>query len=110
MTKKPDEEKGLGDILKKLSSLSGNSSIVSEESIKNLLKDLPVAKDIFLNVVDNAKGAKGEVSKLLQEEFRKYLGKVEVEKIVDYLAENYDIDAKLSFKKKKNKNDEPDSN
>jgi hypothetical protein len=109
MAKKSDDEKGLGDILKKLSSLSSSSSIVSEESIKGLLKDLPVAKDIVLNVIDNAKGAKGEVSKLLQDEFRKYLGKVEVEKIVDYLAENYDIDAKLSFKKKEAKNKEPDS-
>ena len=109
MAKKSDTENGLGDILKKLSALKNSSSIVSEENIKALLKDLPMAKDIVQNVFDNAKGAKGEVSKLLQDEFRKYLGKVEVEKIVDYLAENYDIDAKLSFKKKKNKNDKPDT-
>ena len=106
------EEKGLGDLLKKISSLSGQSGLVSEENIKNFIKDIPIAKELaketIVSALENAKGAKGEVSKLMQDEFRKYLGKVEIEKIVDYLAENYDIDAKLSFKKKKKDSNDTD--
>lgn len=97
-----DDEKadsGLGDLFKRIQSLG---SAATEENIKNIIKDIPTAKDVVQNLMQNAKGAKSEVANMLQEEFRKYLGKVDLEKIVDYVAENYDLDVstKVSLKKK----------
>lgn len=96
-----NKEKGLSDLLKKLSNLSQSSNIISEENIKSLLKEIPAAKGVLSHVVQNAKGVSGDVSKLLQEEVSRYLGRIDTDKVVDYIAKNYDIDVKLSFKKKK---------
>ena len=95
-------ESGFGDLLRKVSALG---AAATEDNIKSMLKDIPAAKDVVQNLMQNAKGAKGEVAKMLQDEFRKYLGKVDIEKIVDYVAENYDLDVKtqVSLKKKTKK-------
>ena len=102
-TKEHRDHKGLGDIFKRVASASLGSSFMSEESIKNLLSDLPVSKDIISSLVQNAKGAKEDFTKGLREEFRKYLSKLDKESLIDYLVENYDIEVNASFNFKKKK-------
>jgi cell division ATPase FtsA len=86
------EESALGDLFKKLSALG---AAATEESIKNIIKDIPIAKDVAKDVVNNfVQNAKGAI------------GKVELEKIVDYVAEHYDLDIKANIKKEKRRPDE----
>jgi hypothetical protein len=98
-------EGSLQDIIKRVVSVGVGAAFMTEESVRNILGDLPLPKDIISGLVQNAKGAKEEFSKNLGEEFRGYLKGLDTERIIDYIAENYDVEvnANFSFKKKKNK-------
>lgn len=98
-------EKGLGDIIRRVVSVGIGAAFMTEESVKSLLNDLPLPKDIVTGLVQNAKGAKEDFTKSLREEFRKYLSHLDTENIIDYIAENYDVEVNASFKFKK-KNEE----
>ena len=95
------KEVKLSDIFKKIQTLGSGQ----EENLKNILREFSGAKEVVSNVVQNAKLAKDDVAKLLQEELHKHVGKMEIEKIIDYIAENYDLDlqSKISLKRKKKK-------
>ncbi len=95
--------KGLGDMFKKIASVGMGAAFMTEESIKGVLNDLPVSKEIISGLVSNAKGAKEDFTKGLREEFSKYLSRLDKESLIDYLVENYDIEvnASLKFNKKK---------
>lgn len=99
---KNNDVKGLGDIIKRVVSVGVGAAFMTEESVKNLLGDLPIPKDVIAGLVTNAKGAKEEFTKSLREEFRKYLTKLDTEKLIDYILQNYDVDvnANFTFKKK----------
>lgn len=94
------DKAGIADIINKVVSVGVGAAFMTEESVKSLLGDLPLPKDIVNGLVQNAKGAKEDFSKNIREEFGKYLSKVDVEKLVDYIAENYDLKADISLKKK----------
>lgn len=105
------KESGLQDIIKRVVSVGVGAAFMTEESVRNILGDLPLPKDIVSGLVQNAKGAKDEFTQGLREEFKKYLSHLDTENIVDYIAENYDVEvnASFSFKKKAkgNKNAKP---
>ena len=98
-------EGSLQDIIKRVVSVGVGAAFMTEESVRNILGDLPLPKDIISGLVQNAKGAKEEFSKNLGEEFRGYLKGLDTERIIDYIAENYDVEvnANFSFKKKNKK-------
>ncbi len=94
--------KGLGDMFKKIASVGMGAAFMTEESIRGVLNDLPVSKEIISGLVQNAKGAKEDFTKGLREEFSRYLSRLDKESLIDYLVENYDIEvnASLKFNKK----------
>ncbi len=104
--------KGLGDMFKKIASVGMGAAFMTEESIKGVLNDLPVSKEIISGLVQNAKGAKEDFTKGLREEFGKYLSKLDKESLIDYLVENYDVEvnASFKFKKKSSKKSDQDGN
>jgi hypothetical protein len=108
---KTGDVKGLGDIIKRVVSVGVGAAFMTEESVKSLLGDLPIPKDVITGLVTNAKGAKEEFTKSLREEFRKYLSKLDTEKLIDYILQNYDVEfnANVSFKKKDSDSDRPKS-
>lgn len=99
-----DAPKGLGDMLKKIAQVGMGAAFMTEESVRGVLNDLPVSKEIISGLVSNAKGAKEDFTKGLREEFSRYLSHLDKEGLIDYLVENYDIEvnASLSFNKKSN--------
>ncbi len=105
------EDKGLGDVFKKISSLGLGSAFLSEEALKNIIGDIPLPKNIVNGLLENARVAKEDFAKSLGDEFRRYLSKVDTDKAIDYIAENYDIEMKASFslKKKEKKASSSDS-
>ena len=75
---------------------------MTEDAVKNILGDLPLPKDIVSGLVQNAKGAKKEFSDGVRKEFREYLSKLDLTKLVSNALENYDfnIQATVTLKKK----------
>lgn len=95
----------LSDIAKKIVSIGVGAAFMTEDTVKNVLKDLPLPKEIITGLIQNAKSSKEDLIKSVQEELRNYLKEADYQKIIDNLVENYDIEinAKVNFKKKKSK-------
>lgn len=97
------KEGGLQDIIKRIVSVGVGAAFMTEESVRSILGDLPLPKDIVSGLIQNAKGAKEDFSQGLRDEFKKYLSHLDTENIIDYIAENYDVEVNASFKLKKKK-------
>ncbi len=96
------KESPIGDIIKKVVSVGVGAAFMTEESVKKILDDLPLPKDIISGLVQNAKGAKEDFTNSIKDEFKSYLSKVDATKIASDLLEKYDVEveAKFRFKKK----------
>jgi polyhydroxyalkanoate synthesis regulator phasin len=92
----------IGDIIKKVVSVGVGAAFMTEESVKKILDDLPLPKDIITGLVQNAKGAKEDFTSSIRDELRTYLTKVDPTKIVSDILDKYDleVEAKIKFKKK----------
>ena len=99
------KESGIADVIKKVVSIGVGAAFMTEDAVKNILGDLPLPKDIVTGLVQNAKGAKKEFSDGVRKEFREYLSKLDLTKLVSNALENYDfnIQATVTLKKKKGK-------
>lgn len=93
----------IGDIIKKVVSVGVGAAFMTEESVKKVLEDLPLPKDIISGLVQNAKGAKEDFTNGIREELRTYLSKVDASKIVMDILDRYDVEVETKFKFKKKK-------
>ena len=96
MSEKKDS--AIGDIIKKVVSVGVGAAFMTEESVKKILDDLPLPKDIVSGLVQNAKGAKEDFSNGIREEVRNYLSKVDASKIVMDILDRYDVEIETKFK------------
>ena len=96
------KESPIGDIIKKVVSVGVGAAFMTEESVKKILEDLPLPKDIITGLVQNAKGAKEDFTKSIREEIKNYLSNVDASKIATDVLDKYDveIEAKIRFSKK----------
>ncbi|RPJ68992.1 MAG: hypothetical protein EHM20_16870 [Alphaproteobacteria bacterium] len=99
MSEKKDS--AIGDIIKKVVSVGVGAAFMTEESVKKILDDLPLPKDIITGLVHNAKGAKEDFTKGIREELRTYLSKVDASKIMTDVLDKYDVEVEAKFKFKK---------
>ena len=105
--KNKDKESGIADVIKKVVSIGVGAAFMTEDAVKNILGDLPLPKDIVSGLVQNAKGAKKEFSDGVRKEFREYLAKLDVTKLMSNTLENYDFNIQATIKlKKKEKKEE----
>lgn len=102
MSEKENKSSPIEGIIKKVVSVGIGAAFMTEESVKKILEDLPLPKEILNGLVSNAKGAKEDFTNGIREEIKSYLSKVDATKIASELLEKYDIEveAKFSFKKK----------
>lgn len=102
MSDKNEKDSPLGDVIKKVVSIGVGAAFMTEDTVKNLLNDLPLPKDIVTGLVQNAKSAKEDFSNSVREEIAQHLNKVDPKKVVAQVLDGYDIEvnAKFSFKKK----------
>lgn len=99
MSEKKDS--AIGDMIKKVVSVGVGAAFMTEESVKKILEDLPLPKDIISGLVQNAKGAKEDFTNGIREELRTYLSKVDASKIVTDVLDKYDVEVEAKFKFKK---------
>jgi polyhydroxyalkanoate synthesis regulator phasin len=91
----------IGDIIKKVVSVGVGAAFMTEESVKKILEDLPLPKDIISGLVQNAKGAKEDFTNGIREEIRNHLSKLDASKVIADLFEKYDVEVEAKFKFKK---------
>ncbi len=88
-------------IIKKVVSVGIGAAFMTEESVKKILEDLPLPKEILTGLVQNAKGAKEDFTNGIREELRNYLSKVDASKIATDILDKYDVEVEAKFKFKK---------
>jgi hypothetical protein len=106
-----DKDGKLGDLFKKVLTTGVTAAFMTEESVRSVLKDLPLPKDIVGALIENAKNTKTEFVSSVKNELSQYLSKIDISKEVDKIVEKYDFEIKATIslrKKKKNKSSETD--
>lgn len=103
-----DKDGKLGDILKKVVSTGVTAAFMTEEGVRNLLKDVPLPKDIVGGLLENAKHTKTEFVSSVKNELKSYLEKIDLTREIDKIAEKYDfeVNATIRLKKKQKTEDE----
>ncbi|MBL7664351.1 MAG: hypothetical protein JNM93_04415 [Bacteriovoracaceae bacterium] len=99
-----DSEKGLGEILKKVVSTGVSAAFMTEEAVRNALKDLPLPKDLITGLLQNAQKTKEEFVASVKEELHSYLSKINVSDEIDKVLEKYDFEIQITAKPKNKTN------
>jgi hypothetical protein len=100
-----DKEGKLGDLFKKVLTTGVTAAFMTEESVRALLKDVPLPKDIVSGLVDNAKNTKTEFVAGVKNELKSYLDKIDLSREIDKIVEKYDFEIKATISLKKKKKD-----
>lgn len=98
-----DKDGKIEGLLKKVLTTGVTAAFMTEESVRALLKDVPLPKDIVGGLVENARNTKTEFVAGVKNELKTYLDKIDITKEIDKLVDKYDfqINATISLKKKK---------
>lgn len=90
-------------ILKKVLTTGVTAAFMTEETVRAVLKDLPLPKEIVGGLVENAKSTKTEFVAGVKNELKSYLDKIDLSREIDKIVEKYDFEVKatISLKKKK---------
>ena len=98
-----EKSEGLSDIVKKVLSTGFNAAFMTEDAIKNAIKDLPLPKEIVNGLLANARSTKTEFISSVKKELKQYLDKIDVTREIDRVLRDYDLEvnAKIKFSKKK---------
>ncbi len=102
-----EKKEKLSEVLNKVISVGVGAAFMTEESVKSILGDLPLPKDIVNGLLKNANNAKAEFIEGVQNEVKQRLSKVDPYKLLEELIANHDIEVNAKIKltpKKKNKN------
>jgi hypothetical protein len=108
MDDKSDKDIKISDLVKKVLTTGVTAAFMTEESVRGLLKELPLPKEMVGSLLENAKNTKTEFVASIKTELKSYLDKIDISKEFDKVAEKYDFEVKatISLKKKKQKGEE----
>lgn len=104
-----DKDGKIEGILKKVLTTGVTAAFMTEESIRAVLKDVPLPKDIVGGLVENAKSTKTEFVSGVKNELKSYLDKIDLSREIDKILEKYDFEVKATIslkRKKKSKGEE----
>ncbi|MFZ4714319.1 MAG: hypothetical protein ACOYL6_11420 [Bacteriovoracaceae bacterium] len=101
--KSDNKENKLGDVFKKVVSTGISAAFMTEEAVKGMMHDMPISKEAINSLLQNAKNTKEEFVGSIKNELKTYLDKIDVSKEIEKVLDKYDVEvnAKLSFTKKK---------
>ena len=96
------EEKKISDIFKKVVSTGISAAFMTEDTVKGILHDLPLPKEMVNGLLQNAKNTKDDFIHSVKNELKSYLDKIDISKEIDRVLDNYDLDisATIKFNKK----------
>jgi len=96
-------------LLKKVLTTGVTAAFMTEESVRAILKDVPLPKDIVGSLVENAKNTKTEFVSGVKNELKSYLDKIDLSKEIEKIVDKYDFEVKATIslkRKKKSKGEE----
>jgi hypothetical protein len=96
-------------LLKKVLTTGVTAAFMTEESVRAILKDVPLPKDIVGSLLENAKNTKTEFVSGVKNELKSYLDKIDLSKEIEKIVDKYDFEVKATIslkRKKKSKGDE----
>jgi hypothetical protein len=90
-------------ILKKVLASGVTAAFMTEETVRSVLKDLPLPKEIVGGLVENARNTKTEFIAGVKNELKSYLDKIDISREIDKIIDKYDFEVKatISLKRKK---------
>jgi hypothetical protein len=90
-------------LLKKVLSTGVSAAFMTEETVRTVLKDLPLPKEIVGGLIENAKNTKSEFISGVKNELKSYLDKIDLNQEIEKILDKYDFEIKatISLKKKK---------
>lgn len=93
----------LGDVVKKVVLTGIGAYFLTEETIRQLLGDMKLPKELLGKILANANKGKDELVKAFAKEFKTFLQGAEVPAELEKFLQQNDvtIEAKISFKPKK---------
>lgn len=94
-------------ILKKVITTGVTAAFMTEESVRALLKDVPLPKDIMGSLLENAKNTKTEFVAGVKNELKSYLDKIDLSREIDKIVEKYDFEIKATISLKRKKKNKP---
>jgi hypothetical protein len=109
MAEEREKDGKVEGLLKKVLTTGVTAAFMTEESIRAMLKDVPLPKDIVGGLVENAKNTKTEFVTGVKNELKSYLDKIDLSREIDKILEKYDFEVKATIslkRKKKSKNGE----
>jgi hypothetical protein len=108
--KNDNSDSKISETIKKIVSTGIGAAFMTEESIRSILSDIQLPKDIIAGLVQNANSAKEDFLKSVREEVKNQIIKVDPKHLIDELVKDYDIEvnAKISFTKKKKQEESPE--
>lgn len=103
MSEEKDKDGKIEGILKKVLTTGVTAAFMTEEGIRNVLKDVPLPKDMVGGLLENAKNTKTEFVSGVKNELKSYLDKIDLGREIDKIVEKYDFEVKatISLKRKK---------
>ena len=109
MSDERDKDGKVEGLLKKVLTTGVTAAFMTEESVRAILKDVPLPKDIVGSLVENAKSTKTEFVAGVKNELKTYLDIIDLSNVIEKIVEKYDFEIKATIslkKKKKSKGEE----
>ena len=101
MTKTKD--KNIVDFLKKVIDGGLGAAVLTEDVLKGLFSDISIHKDLVNHLLTSAKKSKEDFLLSLKDEVHQYLKDIDWGKELSKILDDYQIEVKVNFKKKKKK-------
>ena len=100
--KNDNSDSKITDTIKKIVSTGIGAAFMTEESIRSILSEIQLPKDIIAGLIQNANSAKEDFLKGVREEIKGHITKVDPKHLIQELVKDYDIEvnAKIKFTKK----------
>lgn len=105
-----DLQSKAAEIARKILTVGVGAVFLTEESIRNLVSELKIPKELLSNLLESAGKTKNEFfAKLSQDLLTQLRGKVNAEELIRDMLEHYEIDlhVKMNFKPKAGKSRKP---
>lgn len=101
---KPDEKTGpwWTDVMKEVTTMGLGTLFMTEEAVRNYLKDKKLPKDVVAALLDNVGKKKDDLYESMAKEFGRVLSKVDISKEVARFLETHKVhfEARMTFEPK----------
>ena len=90
------EAKGIPELVKKLFASGVSAAFLTEEIVRNQLKELKIPKDIIQTVINGANKSKEDLMEKVSKEVTDLITKIDVSKEIEKYLDNHEINITIT--------------